>query len=88
MDLATIIVISLAVIIAVCLVAVLLGPLFGWRMAARNVQFIPFPSRVEAQDKIRNAFLSLGWEIERDDPDEMIARTNPSLAVMGRDCQG
>lgn len=83
MNSATIIVISLAVIIVFGLIAVLLGPLLGWRIAARNVLFIPFSSIIEAQENLRDAFSAEGWEIERDEPDGMTARTKPSWRSWG-----
>ena len=83
MNSATIIVITLAVIIVFCLLAVLLGPLFGWRIAAQNVEFIPFSSRIKAQENLRDAFSDQGWEIERDEPDGMTARTKPSWRSWG-----
>lgn len=83
MNPATIIVISLAIIIVFGLMAVLLGPMFGWQIAARNVEFIPFPSRVEAQENFRAAFSAQGWEIEREEPDGMTARTKASWRSWG-----
>jgi hypothetical protein len=83
MDFSTVIVISLAFILIVGLIAIILGPLFGWRIAARNERFIPFPSKIEAQEKIRDAFMEQGWEIESDNPDRMIARTKVSWRSWG-----
>ncbi|QWV93565.1 hypothetical protein KP003_06810 [Geomonas nitrogeniifigens] len=83
MNPATIFVISLGIIILFGLLAVLLGPMFGWQIAARNAVFIPFTSRVEARANLREAFSAQGWEVERDEPDEMTARTKPSWRSWG-----
>jgi hypothetical protein len=73
----------LAIILILGLIAIILGSMFGWRTAARNEEFIPFSSRIEAREKIRDALMEQGWEIERDDPDGMAARTKPSWRSWG-----
>jgi len=83
MNFAEIIVVALAIILILGLIAIILGPMFGWRIAARNEEFIPFSSRIEAREAIRVALMEQGWEIDHDEPDGIIARTKLSWRSWG-----
>lgn len=63
---------------ALALLAVVLGPLLGWRPAARYEEFHAFGSTTVPRKKIRDAIARLGWTLLRDQPGDIVARTRVS----------
>ena len=83
MDLTGILLISGFALVLLFLVALVVGPMFGWRIAAKHKEFVLFASGHVPRAKIKEAFREFGWRIVRDQPDSMMARTKFSWRSWG-----
>lgn len=83
MDLTGILLISGFVFVVLVLAAVMLGPIFGWRIAAKHEAFVEFTSDAEPREKIREAFCELGWTLDGEALDGMVARTKVNWRSWG-----
>jgi hypothetical protein len=82
-DLTGILLIAGLAIALLLLLAVVVGPIFGWRIAAKHEEFITFTSDHVPREKIREAFVKFGWSLVGDQPSIMIARTRFSWRSWG-----
>ena len=83
MDVSGILLICFAVFTALVLLAVVFGPIFGWHIAAKHEEFLPFGSPHVPRKKIREAFIEQGWTLVRDQPADMMARTKTNWRSWG-----
>jgi hypothetical protein len=83
MDITGIFLISGFVFVILVLLAIVIGPMFGWHIAAKYEEVITFASHRVPRSQIREAFVERGWTVIRDQPSDMTARTKPSWRSWG-----
>jgi hypothetical protein len=59
----------------IVLLAGVFGPTFGWRIAAKHEEFLKLESASAPREKIREAFRELGWTLDGEAVDGMVAHT-------------
>jgi hypothetical protein len=82
-DITGILLISGVAFAMLLVLAVAFGPMLGWRIAAKHEAFVQFTSDSAPRDKIREAFRDLGWTLDGEAPDGMIARTKTNWRSWG-----
>lgn len=75
MDLTGILFIAGLACLVIAVLALVVGPMLGWRIAARHEEFVRFESVSAPREKIREAFREFGWTIDGEASDGMIGRT-------------
>lgn len=83
MDITGILLIGGFVIVMSALLIVGLGPIFGLRIAARHQMLVDFVTDAYPRERIREAFVELGWAQCAEDADGMKAKTSVNWRSWG-----
>lgn len=87
MDLTGILLLTGCVIAWLAIVVLGFAPMLGWRIAAKHEEFIRFSPESLSREKIREAFIELGWTQCGEERDAMVARTRLNWRSWARWCR-